>query len=165
MNRCHSFNFRNTELKKKVDALYEYLRTLASHKVNLLTVPPVDLHNILHKPNIGINPRLEPYDDPDRNIWAYFSIKEVTPSCMDDFLLVIPLTDRSLQIDLYKFHNLLHFIRLGSTFSYVLEAQHLGNFQNMDVMLLSTQSIILGSVWPLKDIFACLTRALHSIKT
>ena len=48
---------------------------------------------------------------------------------MDDFLLLIlttPLIDRSLQMDLYKLHNLpeLH-PDLGVQFTYVLEGQYL----------------------------------------
>ena len=36
-------------LKGNVDALHEYIRVLASHNVMPLTVPPLDLHNILVK--------------------------------------------------------------------------------------------------------------------
>ena len=39
----------------------------------------------------------------------YYSIMKVTPIVMDDFLLIIltmPLTDQSLEMDLYKIYNL-----------------------------------------------------------
>ena len=64
-------------LKENVDALYEYLRILASHKVNPLMVPPVDLFNILVKVkhDMKTNPRHELLDDPNNNISAYVSFK------------------------------------------------------------------------------------------
>ena len=47
-------------LKENVDTLHEYLRELASNKVNPVIVPPVDLHNILVKikHDMRINPSL-----------------------------------------------------------------------------------------------------------
>ena len=59
--------------------------------MNPLIVPPVYLFNILvkFKYHIRTIPRLELPDEPDRYIWAYFSIMTVTPVVMDDFLLVI----------------------------------------------------------------------------
>ena len=53
------------------------------------------------------NPRL-PYD-LDEDIWSYYSIMRMSPIILDDFLLVIltvPLVDQSLQMDVYKVHNL-----------------------------------------------------------
>ena len=57
------------------------LRVLASHKVNPLTVPSVNLHNILVKVkhDMKTNPRLVLPDDPDRNIWAYLQTHEIKP--------------------------------------------------------------------------------------
>ena len=101
---------------------------LVSHKVNPLIVPPVDLCNILVKVkhDMRTNPTLEEADDPDRNIWACFSIMKWTPVVMDDFLLVILTIHRSLHMDLYKVHNLpaLH-QDLGAQFSYVMQGQYL----------------------------------------
>ena len=69
-----------------MDAKDEYLKVLASHKVNPLTVSPGYLCNILVKVKHAMrnNPRLELPDDPDRNIWVYFSIMKVTPLVMDN---------------------------------------------------------------------------------
>ena len=79
-------------LKENEDALFEYLKMLASHTVNPFIVLPVDLNSILvkGKHDMRTNPRLELPDDPDRNIWMYFSIMKVTPAVMDDFLFSDP---------------------------------------------------------------------------
>ena len=47
--------------KENIHILYQYLRVLASHKVNLLIVPPVNLFNILVKVkhDMRTNPRME----------------------------------------------------------------------------------------------------------
>ena len=114
-----------------MDALYEYLRVLASHQVKPLIVPPDPVHSIILKvkQDIRTNPGLELPDDPDRNIWTYCSIMRVTPILLDDFLLVIltlPLINRSLQMDLYMIQNLaaLH-PDLGIQFSYTWKGQYL----------------------------------------
>ena len=55
------------------------------------------------------NPRLKLPEDPNLNIWNYYMIMKITPIVMDDFLLIlltIPLTDQSLEMDLYKVYNL-----------------------------------------------------------
>ena len=48
-------------------------------------------------------------EDPSQNIWTYYNIIKVTPIMMDDYLMVIltiPLIDSSLDVNLYKVHNL-----------------------------------------------------------
>ena len=71
------------------------------------------------------NPRLQLPEDPNINIWNYYSIMKITPKVMDDCLLIIltiPLTDQSLEMDLYKICNLpaLH-PKLKVEFTYQLE--------------------------------------------
>ena len=124
---------RVLSLKENGDTLYECLRVLTSHKVNLLTVPQVDLCNILVKVkhDLRTNLRLELPDDPDRNI-KYLGIilyHECNPVIIDNLLLVIPtipLIDRPMQMDLYKGCNL-HAtqIYLGIQFYYAKEGQYL----------------------------------------
>ena len=44
------------------------------------------------------NPRLQLPEDPDRNIWTYYSIMRITPIVMENFLLVVltvPIIDTS----------------------------------------------------------------------
>ena len=80
------------------------------------------------------NPRLQLLEDPNINIWNYYSIMKVTPIVMDDFLLIIltiPLNDQSLEMDLYKIYNLpaLH-PKLKVEFTYQLEGEYLAITNN-----------------------------------
>ena len=118
-------------LQENVDKIYEYLRTMASHEVNPLVLPPESLRQVLKsiQEEMRQNPRLALPYDPDQDIWSYYSIMRVSPIIMDDFLLLIltvPLVDQSLQMDLYKVHNLpaLH-PKLNIQFTYQLEGKYL----------------------------------------
>ena len=75
------------------------------------------------------NPRLKLPEDPNLNIWNYYTIMKITPIVMDDFLLIlltIPLTDQSLEMDLYKIYNLptLH-PNFKVEFTYQIEGEYL----------------------------------------
>ena len=96
-------------LEQKVNAIYEYLRVLSSKQLNPLIIPPNSLRKVLAqvKEDMKRNPRLQLPEDPNINIWNYYSIMKITPIIMDDFLLIIltiPLTDQSLEMDLYKIY-------------------------------------------------------------
>ena len=108
-------------LQENVDKIYEYLRTMASHEVNPLVLPPEE--------EMRQNLRLQLPYDPDIDIWSYYSIMRVSPVILDDFLLVIltaPLVDQSLQMDIYKVHNLLALHpELNIQFTYQLEGKYL----------------------------------------
>ena len=113
-------------LQENVDKIYEYLRTMESHEVNPLVLPPESLRKVLK--SIQEEMRQNPFD-PDQDIWSYYSIMRVRPIIMDDFLLLIltvPLVDQSLQMDLYKVHNLpaLH-PKLNIQFTYQLEGKYM----------------------------------------
>ena len=48
-------------------------------------------------------------EDPETNIWSYYGAVKLTPIVLQDYLmliLTIPLVDQSLQMNLYKVHNL-----------------------------------------------------------
>ena len=84
---------------------------MASHEVNQLVAHLHDLRYILldMKNDIHSLPRIELPDGPDVKVWAYSSILPVSPTVIEDFLIVIlfiPLIDKSLQIDLYSIHNI-----------------------------------------------------------
>ena len=75
------------------------------------------------------NPQLKLPEDPNLNIWNYYTIMKITSVVMDDFLLIlltIPLTDQSLEMDLYKIYNLptLH-PNLKIEFTYQMEGEYL----------------------------------------
>ena len=100
-------------LEQNVNATYEYMWVLSSRQVNPLIIPP--------------DSRLP--EDPNINIWNYYTIMKIIPVVMDDFLLIIltiPLTDQSLEMDLYKVYNIpaLH-PKLKIEFTYQLEREYL----------------------------------------
>ena len=118
-------------LEQNVNAIYEYLRVLSSRQVNPLIIPPDSLRKVLAqvKEDMKRNPRLQLPEDPNINMWNYYSIMKITPIVMDDFLLIIltiPLTDQSLEMDLYKMYNLpaLH-PTLKVELTYQLEGEYL----------------------------------------
>ena len=115
--------------QENVDKIYEYLRTMASHEVNPLVLPPESLRQVLRsiKEEMKQNPRLELPYDPDQDIWSDYSIMRLSPVIMEDFLLLILtvlLVDKSLRMDPYKVHNLpaLH-PKLNIQFTYQLEGK------------------------------------------
>ena len=123
-------------LQQNVKAIYEYLRVLSSKQVNPLLIPPDALREVLAhiKDDIKRNPRLQLPEDPNVNIWNYYPIMKITPVVMDDFLLIIltiPLTDQSLEMNLYKVYNLpaLH-PELKVEFTYELEGEYLAITKN-----------------------------------
>ena len=123
-------------LQQNVNAIYEYLRVLSSKQVNPLIIPPDALRGVLAhiKDDIKRNPRLQLPEDPNVNIWNYYPIMKITPIVMDDFLLIIltiPLTDQSLEMNLYKVYNLpaLH-PELKVEFTYELEGEYLAITKN-----------------------------------
>ena len=120
-----------TSLQENVNAIYEYMRVLSTRRVNPLIIPPDSLRQVLAqaKEDMKRNPRLTLPEDPNVNIWNYYTIMKVTPIIMENFLLVIltiPLADQSLVMNLYKVHNLpaLH-PDLNVQFQYQLEGEYL----------------------------------------
>ena len=98
-------------LKGDVDSLYEYMRALATQELNPMIISPDILKKILNKVTADTksNARLRLREDPKINIWAYYGNVKLTPIVLQDYLmliLTIPLVDQSLQMDLYKVHNL-----------------------------------------------------------
>ena len=123
-------------LQQNVNAIYEYLRVLLSKQVNPLIIPPDALREVLAqiKDDMKRNLRLQLPEDPNINIWNYYPIMKITPIVMDDFLLIIltiPLTDQSLEMNLYKIYNLpaLH-PELKVEFTYELEGEYLAITKN-----------------------------------
>ena len=123
-------------LQQNVNAIYEYLRVLSSKQVNPLIIPPDALRGVLAriKEDMKRNSRLQLPEDPNINIWNYYPIMKITPVVMDDFLLIIltiPLTDQSLEMNLYKGYNLpaLH-PELKVEFTYELEGEYLAITKN-----------------------------------
>ena len=59
--------------------------------------------------DIKSNARLRLCEDPETNIWSYYGTVKLTSIVLQDYLMLIltvPLVDQSLQMNLYKVHNL-----------------------------------------------------------
>ena len=98
-------------LRGDVDSLYEYMRALASQELNPMIILPDTLKKILHRimEDIKSNARLRLCEDPEINIWSYYGTVKLTPIVLQVYLmliLTIPLVDQSIQVNLYKIHNL-----------------------------------------------------------
>ena len=150
-------------LEQNMNATYEYLRVLLSKQVNPLIIPPDSLRKVLAhvKEDMKRNPRLQLPEDPNINIWNYYSIMKVTPIVMDDFLLIIltiPLTDQSLEMDLYKIYNLpaLH-PKLKVEFTYQLEGEYLAITKNKLYAALQIRCLCLmnQALYPVEKIEWC----------
>lgn len=120
------------QLAQNVEGFYEYLRALSTHRVNPLIIPPDKLRKTLIEIQTKIgqdNPRLDLPEDPNTNIWAYYPIMRVTPVVMDSQLVVllsIPLVDRSLEMTVYRVHNLPSVDQsMGVQFVHQLEGEYL----------------------------------------
>ena len=88
------------------------MRAMASQELNPMIIPFAILKRILHKfkEDIKSNARLKLCEDPETNIWTYYGTVKLTPIVLQDYLMLIltvPLVDQSLQMNLYKVHNLL----------------------------------------------------------
>ena len=117
------------------------MRILASQELNPMIIPPDILKTILHKieDDIKSNARLKLCEDPETNIWSYYGTVKLTPIVLQDYLMLIltvPLVDHSLQMNLYKVHNLpmLH-LTLNVHAQYKLEGPYLATM--VDGMFIS----------------------------
>ena len=84
---------------------------LASPELNPMIIPPDILKKILHKimKDLKSNARPRLCEDPETNIWSYYGTVKLTPIALQDYLMLIltvQLVDQSLQMNLYKVHNL-----------------------------------------------------------
>ena len=87
------------------------MRALTSEQLNPMIITPDILRDILQEVqnDIQTNARLKLPDDPVTKIWSYYGTTKLTPVVLEDYLmliLTIPLVDSSLQMNLYKVHNL-----------------------------------------------------------
>ena len=118
-------------IRNNVDKIYEYMRVMATHKMHPALLPPDPLRELLRhiKDKMRENPRLELPYDPDKSIWRYYEIMKITPIIVEDLmvvLLTIPLTDKSLSMNVYKAHNLPAVNpEVGMSATYQLEGEYL----------------------------------------
>ena len=129
--RINRVNTAMHALKEDVDSIYEYMRVMATRKLNPLIIPPSILRQILAQTqeDIKAHPRLHLTNDPGKDIWTFYSLIRITPIIQSNLLVVvltIPLKDESLEVDLYRVYNLpmLH-PELGVQATYELEGRYL----------------------------------------
>ena len=85
---------------------------MTSHRATSVVIPPVALHRLLLKieDRMRSNPRLKlPYDPQTLDIWKYYEVMKVTPIILDQMLVIlltIPVLDKSLELNIYRVHNL-----------------------------------------------------------
>ena len=99
-------------IEGNIDKLFEYLRIMTSHRATSAVIPPVALRRLLLKieDRMRSNPRLRlPYDPRTQEIWKYYEVMKVTPIILDKMLVIlltIPVLDKSLELNIYRVHNL-----------------------------------------------------------
>ena len=114
-----------------VDHILEYLRAMATHQCSPVLISPPALRTLLRKvkDRITPNPRLKLPYHIDKDIWKFYDVLKVTPVVLDRLLVIlltIPLTDQSLDMNLYRVHNLpLTAPDLHMTATYSLEGEYL----------------------------------------
>ena len=87
------------------------MRVLSTQQLNPLIIPPDMLCYVLEQVKDGIRSNAQSMlsEDTTQNIWTYYNIIKVTPIVMDNYIMVIlmtPLIDSSLDVNLYKVYNL-----------------------------------------------------------
>ena len=99
-------------IEGNVDKIFEYLRIMTSHWATSAVIPPMALRRLLRKiqDRMRSNPRLTlPYDPETKDIWGYYGVIKVVPMVVDKLLIVlmtIPILDKSLELNVYRVHNL-----------------------------------------------------------
>ena len=145
------------------------MKTGASQELNPMIIPPDILKKILHKimEDIKSNARLRLCEDPKTNIWSYYGTVKLTPTVLQDYLmliLIVPLGDQSLQMNLYKVHNLpmLH-PTLNVHIQYELEGTYLATLiEGMFVSLPTTLDVKLCLI--MNEHFYMFDQALYPVE-
>ena len=95
-----------------VDKIFEYLRVMTTQRVSPAVIPPIALKDLLRKVRAKLkpNPRLRlPYNPDTRDIWKYYKVIKITPVVIDKLLVIlltIPIIDSTLELNIYRVHNL-----------------------------------------------------------
>ena len=99
-------------IENNIDKIFEYLRIMTSHKATSAVIPPVALRRLLLRiqDRMRANPRLRlPYDPQTGEVWKYYGVIKVIPMVIDRMLVIlmtIPLLDKTLELNIYRVHNL-----------------------------------------------------------
>ena len=121
-----------TAATQNIESIYAYLRIMNSHRLDPTVMPVSQLRELLKyvQQEIEGSTRLElPLELNSHDIQGYYNIIRVTALWTDDVLFIvmtIPLKDTSLQMNVYKIHNLpLIHPKLNISVTYELEGKYL----------------------------------------
>ena len=95
-----------------VDKIFEYLRVMTTQRASPAVIPPIALRDLLRKVRAKMkpNPHLRlPYDPDTQDIWKYYKVIKITPIVIDKLLVIlltIPIIDSTLELNIYRTHNL-----------------------------------------------------------
>ena len=95
-----------------VDKIFEYLWVMTTQRASLAVIPPIALRDLLRRvrAKMGPNPHLKlPYDPDTRDVWKYYKVIKITPVVIDKLLVIlltIPILDSTLELNIYRVHNL-----------------------------------------------------------
>ena len=118
-------------LRNNVERIYRYLNVIASQEVNPVMIPPPPLRELLAEVQgeMKQNPRLELAYDPQTEIYKFYEVMKITLVVVEDvlsMLLTILLIDKSLQMNVYRVHNLPALqTKLGVAAEYIVEGDYL----------------------------------------
>ena len=121
-----------TAATQNIESIYAYLRIMNSHRLDPTVMPVTQLRDLLKyvQQEIEGSPRLKlPIELNSHDIQGYYNVIRVTALLTDDMLFIvitIPLKDISLQMNVYKVHNLpLIHPKLNISVTYELEGNYL----------------------------------------
>ena len=121
-----------TAASQNIESIYAYLRIMNSHHLDPTVMPVSQLRGLLEysQQQIEGSPRLElPLKLNNHDIQGYYDVIKVAALSADDVLFIvmtIPLKDTSLQMNVYKIHNLpLVHPKLNVSVTYKLEGRYL----------------------------------------
>ena len=96
-----------------VDKIFEYLQVMTTQRASPAVISPIALWDLLRRvrAKMGPNPCLKlPYDPDTRDVWKYYKVMKITPVVIDKLLVIlltIPILDSTLELNIYRVHNLL----------------------------------------------------------
>ena len=121
-----------TAATQNIESIYAYLRIMNSHRLDPTVMPLSQLRELLKyvQQEMEGSLRLElPLELDSHDIQGYYNVIRVTALLTDDVLFIvmtIPLKDTSLQMNVYKVHNLpLIHPKLNVSVTYELEGKYL----------------------------------------
>ena len=95
-----------------VDKIFEYLQVMTTQRASTAIIPPIAIRELLSKVRAKMkpNPHLRlPYDPDTEDIWKYYKVIKITTVVIDKLLVIlltIPIIDSTLELNIYRAHNL-----------------------------------------------------------